>query len=92
MTRRMYYILTYDIADAKRLPKMLKLCRRYLHWVQNSTFEGELTTSQFKQLEMSVKKTINKQKDSVLIFVARTPEVIQKTVVGVEKNEITQFF
>lgn len=43
----MYVILVYDI-DAKRVGKMLKLCRRYLNWIQNSVFEGELTDVKLK--------------------------------------------
>ena len=35
-----YFIAVYDI-NVKRGPKMLKLFRRYLNWVQNSVFEGE---------------------------------------------------
>ena len=35
----MYVIAVYDV-NQKRVAKMLKLCRRYLHWIQNSVFEG----------------------------------------------------
>ena len=35
----MYVILVYDV-DQKRTAKMLKLCRRYLSWIQNSVFEA----------------------------------------------------
>ena len=41
----MYIILVYDIGE-KRVAKMLKLCRRYLNWIQNSVFEGEITDLQ----------------------------------------------
>ena len=33
----MYIIAVYDVGE-KRVAKMLKLCRRYLHWIQNSGF------------------------------------------------------
>lgn len=45
----MYVILVYDV-DQKRTAKMLKLCRRYLSWIQNSVFEGEISEVQLKQL------------------------------------------
>jgi CRISPR-associated protein Cas2 len=45
----MYVILVYDM-DQKRVGKMLKLCRRYLNWIQNSVFEGELTEVKLKEL------------------------------------------
>ena len=37
----MYVILVYDFGE-KRVNKMLKLCRKYLNWIQNSVFEGEI--------------------------------------------------
>lgn len=88
----MYYILTYDIASPKRLPKALKLCRRYLNHVQNSVFEGKLTTAQMDRLEAEIKKIIDKKEDSVLIYTARTPEVVDRITIGIEKNEISNFF
>jgi len=88
----MYYILTYDIASEKRLPKALKLCRRYLNHVQNSVFEGELSTSQMDRLEIEIKNLINKKEDSVIIYAARMPEVVDRFVIGKEKHEISNFF
>ncbi len=87
----MYYILTYDLASPKRLPKALKICRKFLNWVQNSVFEGELTTHQMDRLMAELKRIINKDEDSVIVYAARTPEVINKEVLGIEKNEITLF-
>ena len=45
----MYVILVYDIGE-KRVGKMLKLCRRYLSWIQNSVFEGEISEVKLKAL------------------------------------------
>ena len=45
----MYIILVYDIGE-KRVGKMLKLCRQYLSWIQNSVFEGEITEVKLKAL------------------------------------------
>lgn len=92
MSRKVYYILTYDITSPKRLPKALKLCRRYLNHVQNSVFEGELTTAQMDRLGAEIKQLIDRKEDSVLIYAARTPEVVERTVIGIEKNEINNFF
>ena len=46
----MYIILVYDCGE-KRVGKMLKLCRQYLNWIQNSVFEGELSDAQLLELE-----------------------------------------
>lgn len=92
MSRKMYYILTYDITSPKRLPKALKICRRFLNHVQNSVFEGELTTAQMDRLQTEIKMLIDKKEDSVLIYAARTPEVVDRLVLGIEKKEISNFF
>ncbi|GEM_PF-13602 len=89
--RKMYYILVYDIADVKRLPRILKICRKYLYWVQKSVFEGEMTKSQFLSIKAELLSKINKKEDSVIFYVIRNKEVIRKKILGVEKNEITNF-
>ncbi|WP_101494345.1 CRISPR-associated endonuclease Cas2 [Sulfobacillus thermosulfidooxidans] len=45
----MFVILVYD-AGVKRDPKILKTCRKYLNWIQNSVFEGELTEGKLKKI------------------------------------------
>lgn len=50
----MYYILVYDV-NQKRVNKMLKLLRKYMNWVQNSVFEGELSDSQIEKLKHEIK-------------------------------------
>lgn len=87
----MYYIVVYDIASPKRLPRLLKICRQYLNWIQCSVFEGELSKAQFSELYNRLKKNINKEEDSVILFAIRTPKVVDRTVLGKEKNEITNF-
>ncbi len=42
-------ILVYDTA-VKHNPKALRTCRRYLHWVQRSVFEGQLTPAQLRRV------------------------------------------
>ncbi|MBS3945871.1 MAG: CRISPR-associated endonuclease Cas2 [Melioribacter sp.] len=85
----MYYIITYDCTSPKRLPKLLKTCRRYLNWVQNSVFEGDLTRSQFLDLRMRLAKIIEKKNDSIILYEIRNRDVVDKEILGIEKNEIT---
>jgi len=54
----MYVILVYDIGE-RRVVKMLKLCRRYLNWIQNSTFEGEISELKLKELILEAKKIMD---------------------------------
>ena len=81
----MYYIVVYDIKEA-RVDKVLKLMRKYLNWVQNSVFEGELSEGQFERLKIEVKKLINSNEDSVLIY-SMEQKWLNREVIGVEKSE-----
>ena len=51
----MYIILVYDVGE-KRVAKALKTCRKYLTWVQNSVFEGEITDAKYKKLKYDLEK------------------------------------
>jgi len=82
----MYVILVYDI-NQKRVGKMLKLCRRYLHWIQNSVFEGEITAVKLKEL-LATAKGIMHDYDSLIIFKSRDNKWLEKEVYGNEKNAI----
>ncbi len=86
----MYVILVYDIGE-KRVGKMLKLCRQYLNWIQNSVFEGELTPSQLHELKMRSNKIMDVEVDSLIIFTSRNQDWLDKEVIGKEKNELTSF-
>ena len=83
----MYIILVYDIEE-KRVGKMLKLCRRYLHWIQNSVFEGEITDVKLKELLHDAGNIMDKQKDSIIVFKSRQEKWLEKMIVGKEKNKL----
>ncbi len=86
----MYVILVYDIEE-KRVGKMLKLCRRYLNWIQNSVFEGELSVVKLKELLHEARMIMDEEKDSVIVFKSRQEKWLDKVVVGKEKNELDNF-
>ena len=83
----MYVILVYDI-EVKRVAKMLKLCRRYLNWIQNSVFEGELTEVKLKELIHEAKAIMKEEKDSIIVFKSREEKWLEKMIVGKEKNKL----
>ena len=86
----MYVILVYDIGT-KRVGKMLKLCRTYLNWIQNSVFEGEITEVKLRELKAKAKMIMNKETDSLIMFKSRDEKWLDKEVVGREKNELDTF-
>ncbi|TDN38620.1 CRISPR-associated endonuclease Cas2 [Hymenobacter sp. UV11] len=82
----MYIILVYDMKQ-QRVSRMLKLCRRYLHWIQNSVFEGEI--SEVKLAELLAKaRTIMDEEDSLILFKSRTQQWLEKQVVGRERSTL----
>ena len=83
----MYIILVYDM-DKKRVGKMLKLCRRYLNWIQNSVFEGELTDVKLNELLHKAKLIMLAGTDSIIVFKSRQERWLEKMVIGVEKNNL----
>lgn len=87
----MYVVLMYDMGE-KRVVKMLKLCRQYLNWIQNSVFEGEISEVQLKELKYKAEQIINKEEhDSLIIFKSREERWLEKEIVGYEKNDLNQF-
>jgi CRISPR-associated protein Cas2 len=86
----MYVILVYDIGE-KRVAKILKLCRRYLNWIQNSVFEGEITSVKLKELKIRARSIMDEEFDSVIIFKTRQEKWLDKEIVGVEKSGLENF-
>lgn len=86
----MYVILVYDIGQ-ERVGKMLKLCRKYLHWIQNSVFEGEITPAKLLELELKAKEIMDEERDSLIIFRSRSERWLEKKIVGVERNSVDNF-
>lgn len=86
----MYVILVYDMGE-KRVGKMLKLCRRYLNWIQNSVFEGEITELKLQELKIEAHKIMDRQYDSLIIFCSRNSRWLDKEVIGIERNSLDNF-
>jgi len=81
----MYYILVYDINE-KRVQKIHKLLKRYLNWVQNSVFEGELTEGQFEAMKLELKERMNRDEDSVIVYKLGSLKYTGREIIGLEKN------
>ena len=85
----MYIILVYDV-NKIRVSKVRKVCAKYLHHVQNSVFEGELSKGQLAQLQKELKEYIDKELDSVIIFKSRQEKWLDKEFWG-RKDDLTSF-
>ncbi len=86
----MYVILVYDFGE-KRVGKMLKLCRKYLNWVQNSVFEGEITEVRLRELQMNAEKFMDKEEDSIILFKSASQIMMSKQIIGKEISSTDNF-
>ncbi len=86
----MYVILVYDVGE-KRVGKMLKLCRKYLNWIQNSVFEGDISEVKLKELIILAEKIMKPEEDSLIIFSSRTEKFLDKQIIGKERSSTDNF-
>jgi len=67
----MYVIAVYDIstmetAGQRRLARIMKKMRQYLHHTQKSVFEGELSIAKLMALQKEAKEIIDEETDYVV--------------------------
>lgn len=86
----MYVILVYDFKE-KRVGKMLKLCRKYLHWIQNSVFEGEISEVKLKELVNAASSFMDKTEDSIILFKHSSQIMMEKEIIGEERSSTDIF-
>lgn len=85
----MYIILVYDI-NKKRVSKVMKICKKYLHHIQNSVFEGSITIYQLDKLKKELQRVINTKEDKICIYHLNSLKYVRKEEIGKCKviNEI----
>lgn len=92
----MYLLLVYDIVmdeiGKKVLPKVYKICKKYLIHIQNSVFEGELTPSQVEKLRYELRKHIRKDVDSLIVFESSDKKWLNKSFWGKIDNSTDNIF
>ncbi|PHN00790.1 CRISPR-associated endonuclease Cas2 [Flavilitoribacter nigricans] len=86
----MYVVAVYDINE-QRVGKMLKLCRRYLNWIQNSVFEGEISPVKLRELITEAESIMQLHEDSLIIFTSRDQQWLNKKVIGRERMTTDNF-
>jgi len=77
--------MVYDVNE-KRVGKALKISRKYLNWVQNSVFEGEITKAKLVKLKTEMKNLINKDEDSVIFYELRSTSYTNRDIIGLQKG------
>lgn len=85
-----YVFLFYDVGE-KRLPKVYKICKKYLEHHQNSVFRGVITPSNLIKLEKEIKDVIDATYDRVTIMKMRSGQVFDEVKLGVASNDNQMF-
>jgi CRISPR-associated protein Cas2 len=86
----MYVVLMYDVNE-KRVGKMLKMCRKYLNWIQNSVFEGDISEVKLMELKHKLDEIMDSDVDSVIIFKSRQEKWLDKEIIGLERSKVDNF-
>ena len=83
----MYLVIVYDV-KINRVNKVNKFLKSYLHWQQNSVFEGKVTKSQNIEIICGLNDLIDENEDSIIIY--KFPQkYLDKRILGIEKNPIS---
>ena len=77
----MYVLIVYDVS-IERVGKVHKMLKRFLHWRQNSVFEGELTDSQIETVKSNLNQIIDDETDSILFYIARDEKWLKRDHLG----------
>ena len=81
----MYVIIVYDV-NVERVYRVKKFLRKYLTWIQNSVFEGELTPADLEEVKMGLKDIINEDEDMVVIYRLPSSKNLSREVMGTDKS------
>ncbi len=81
----MFVIVVYDIG-VKRVTKVHKYLKQWLHWKQNSVFHGELSPAQLKLMKSGLSELIEETEDFVIFYGIKSPKGIEVTQMGTDKN------
>ena len=77
----MYVLIVYDVS-VERVVKVHKLLKRFLHWRQNSVFEGELSDAQIEDVKNKLDRLIDENTDSVLLYISRDAKWLKRETLG----------
>jgi CRISPR-associated protein Cas2 len=71
--KRSFYLLTYDIADPKRLAKIARAMEAVGQRVQDSVFEAWFAETELEKTLKKAKKIMNEKEDSLRIYSLCSP-------------------
>ena len=81
-----YAIIVYDVS-VERVAKVNRYLKRYLLWIQNFVFEGELRESTLDRLITGLSEIIDPE-DRVLIYKLKTDKYVERIKLGKMDQDI----
>lgn len=81
-----YIILVYDVS-VERISKVNKFLKRYLIWIQNSVFEGDIKESTLTSMKKGLMKIIESD-DKILIYQLKSDTYIERIKMGNQDQDI----
>jgi CRISPR-associated protein Cas2 len=85
----MYVVIAYDV-NVERVNKVKKFLRRYLHWIQNSLFEGEISEADLEEIKLGLRKIIDENEDMIVIYKFRSKKAMKKEILGFDKSVVEE--
>ena len=68
MAKKLFFIISYDISDEKRLRRVFEFLEDYGQWKQKSVFECWLTEKEYQQVRAGLKELIKPREDRVRFY------------------------
>ena len=81
-----YIILVYEVS-VERVSKVNKFLKRYLIWIQNSVFEGDIKESTLTSMKKGLMKIIESD-DKILIYQLKSDTYIERIKMGNQDQDI----
>lgn len=80
------YVVTYDIADARRWRVVFRLMHGYGEWVQLSVFQCRLTRTRRAELAQQLESALSKTEDHAIIIDVGPADGVQPKVHSIGKT------
>lgn len=85
----MYLIVVYDITDVKLQNKLRNYFRKFLTHTQLSVFEGEVTPSQFKEIQLFCKELGLNENESIVVYQLRDQTKVIRHLFGDQNRKFS---
>lgn len=82
----MFVVMAYDVGE-KRVAKVRKIAEKFLLPVQNSVFQGDLTTKQLQRLQYELKGAIIPESDKIIFYKTQFDYALQIDEIGFVSDE-----